>query len=201
MIFRSSGTLWLSRNLRVSPWAVQKKSTSMSSSGSWVQRELVGEGQVGFAVETFVHVGYLVAGVARAVDEDDFRLRMVQQQADEFACRVAGSADNSYFNHIYVCLILILKVTVLLLGDNQHQQQVDDGTREDGEYGRECVNNADDGGVERKIVCDAGAYTGQHAAGARASEFLFCFHGGKIRCCSVHPCAWRSRHGAEWTKL
>ena len=64
-----------------------------------VQRELVGEGQVGFAVETFVHVGYLVAGVARAVDEDDFRLRMVQQQADEFACRVAGSADNSYFNH------------------------------------------------------------------------------------------------------
>ena len=64
-----------------------------------VQWELVGEGQVGLAVQAFVYVGYLVAGIARAVDEDDFRFRVVQQQTDKFARRVAGSADNSYFNH------------------------------------------------------------------------------------------------------
>ena len=64
-----------------------------------VQRELVGEGQVCLAIEAFVYVGYLVAGVARAVDEDDFRLRVVQEQADELARRVAGAAYDSYFNH------------------------------------------------------------------------------------------------------
>ena len=64
-----------------------------------VQRQLVGKGQVGLAVQTFVYVGYFVSGVARTVDEDDFRLRVVQQQTDQFACRVAGPADNSYFYH------------------------------------------------------------------------------------------------------
>ena len=155
---------------------------------NFVQRKPVGEGQFGFAIETFVHVGYLVAGIARTVDKDDFRLWMVQEQADEFACRIACSADNSYFNHIYVCLISFLRATVLLFGDNQHQQKVDDDSREGRKYGYKRVNNTDDGGIEHKIICDAGTYTGQHASGARASEFLFFFHNVKIKYYSVRSC-------------
>ena len=65
-----------------------------------VQAQFVGKGQVGFAIQTFMHLGNLVPGVAVAVYEHDFRIGMVDEQADKFAGRIAGSADDSYFYHI-----------------------------------------------------------------------------------------------------
>lgn len=59
----------------------------------------VGETQVGIAQEALVHVGHEVACIALAVGKDDFRLRMVHQEADEFATGISGSTKYSYFNH------------------------------------------------------------------------------------------------------
>ena len=66
----------------------------------FVERQAVGETYVGLADEAGVHIGDEVAGVALAVDEDYFCLRVIQQYAQEFAGRVAGSSDDSNFNHV-----------------------------------------------------------------------------------------------------
>ena len=65
-----------------------------------VQRQLVGEAQVGLAIEALVHVGHAVAGIAAAVDEDNLCLRVVDEQADEFAGGIARAAYDSYLYHI-----------------------------------------------------------------------------------------------------
>ena len=57
-----------------------------------VEGHIAGEAQVGLAIQPFVYVGQQVAGIALAVHEADGGLRMVQQQADKFACRVAGTS-------------------------------------------------------------------------------------------------------------
>lgn len=54
--------------------------------------------QVCVAVKALVNVGHGVSGVALAVDEDDFRLRMVEQKAQQLAAGVARSAKNTYFH-------------------------------------------------------------------------------------------------------
>ena len=64
-----------------------------------VQWQTVGKAQVCFAVEPLVHVGHAVACITGAVDEDDFSLRMIDEQADKFAGRIAGAADDSYLYH------------------------------------------------------------------------------------------------------
>jgi hypothetical protein len=38
-----------------------------------------------------------VSGIAAAVDEPDFHLRMIEQQANQFARRISRSADYSNF--------------------------------------------------------------------------------------------------------
>ena len=62
--------------------------------------KLVGEAQVGFAPQAGVNVGNEVAGVAFAVDENNFYGRMVEQQAEKFAGRIAGTADDAYFYQV-----------------------------------------------------------------------------------------------------
>ena len=42
-----------------------------------LKREFVGEAHVGFSIKSFMHVGDEIAGVALAVDENDFGLGMV----------------------------------------------------------------------------------------------------------------------------
>ena len=65
-----------------------------------VQRQLVGEAQVGLAIEALVDVGHTVSGITAAVDEDNLCLRVVDEQADEFAGSVARAAYDSYLYHI-----------------------------------------------------------------------------------------------------
>ena len=42
-----------------------------------LKREFVGEAHIGFSIKPFMHVGDEIAGVALAVDENDFSLGMV----------------------------------------------------------------------------------------------------------------------------
>ena len=64
-----------------------------------VEREFAGEAEVRFAEQTLVHVGNLVARVARAVHERDFHIRMVDEQAYQLTRRIACPTDDSYLNH------------------------------------------------------------------------------------------------------
>ena len=64
-----------------------------------VEGHLVSEHQVGVAVESFVHVGDVVAGIALAVDECYLGFGVVDKEADEFACSVTGTAEYSYLDH------------------------------------------------------------------------------------------------------
>ena len=54
-----------------------------------VERHIGTELQVGFAIQTFVHVGYKIAGVALAVGKYYLRLGMIDEQTYEFATCVA----------------------------------------------------------------------------------------------------------------
>ena len=54
-----------------------------------VERHCVGEAQLRVAVKSLVNVCHGVAGVALAVCEYYFRLRMVEQKADKLAAGVA----------------------------------------------------------------------------------------------------------------
>ena len=72
-----------------------------------VQRQFVGEHQIRLAVQSAVHIGDLVAGIARAVDKCNLRVRMVQEQADQFACRVSCTSYNPDLDHISSFLWLL----------------------------------------------------------------------------------------------
>ena len=65
-----------------------------------VERKLIREDQVGFAVQAFVYIGNLVACVTGTVDEFDFYIRMVDEQANQFACRISCATNDSCFNNI-----------------------------------------------------------------------------------------------------
>ena len=54
-----------------------------------VERHIGTELQVGFAIQTFVHVGYKIAGIALAIGKYYLRLGMIYEQTYEFATRVA----------------------------------------------------------------------------------------------------------------
>ena len=64
-----------------------------------LQRQRVGECQVGLAVESLVDVGYLAPRLAVAVDEHNLRVGVVDEQTDELPRGVARSAYDSYFYH------------------------------------------------------------------------------------------------------
>ncbi len=53
------------------------------------ERHIRGELQVGIAIQTFMHVGYKIAGIALAVGKHYLRLGMIDEQAYEFASCVA----------------------------------------------------------------------------------------------------------------
>ena len=59
----------------------------------------VGEAQFGVALQSAVHVGDAVARIAGAVDEGEPDLRMVYQEADQFAGGVAGASDDACAYH------------------------------------------------------------------------------------------------------
>ena len=54
-----------------------------------VERHIGTEPQVGFAIQTLVHVGYKIAGIALAVGKYYLRLGMIYEQTYEFATCVA----------------------------------------------------------------------------------------------------------------
>ena len=54
-----------------------------------VERHIGTELQVGFAIQTLVHVGYKIAGVALAIGKYYLRLGMIYEQTYEFATCVA----------------------------------------------------------------------------------------------------------------
>jgi hypothetical protein len=68
-----------------------------------VEWQLVGKGQVRLAIQTFVHVCYLVTGIAAAVDKLDFGLGVIEQQANQLSSRITCATYYSYSYHI-VCL-------------------------------------------------------------------------------------------------
>jgi len=75
------------------------------------KRHLAGKAQVCVAIESLVHVGNAVAGIALAVDEDDLCIRMVDEQADELAGCIAGSAKYSYSYHELLFLLLFYSLS------------------------------------------------------------------------------------------
>ena len=64
-----------------------------------VQRKPVGKYQIGFTVKPFMYVGNLIAGVAATVYKLYLYFGMINQQTNQFACRITCPTDNSYFNH------------------------------------------------------------------------------------------------------
>ena len=52
-----------------------------------VQRQFICKYQICFAIQSAMHVRDLVAGIARTVHKCNLGVRMIQQQADQFACR------------------------------------------------------------------------------------------------------------------
>ena len=64
-----------------------------------VQRQFIGKHQVGFSIQSAVHIRYLVACIARTVHKCNLGVRMIQQQANQFACRVSRTTYNSYLDH------------------------------------------------------------------------------------------------------
>ena len=59
----------------------------------------VAEPHAGVALQSSVHLREAVARVRSAVDEGDLRLRMVHQQADQFAGGVPGASDDADPDH------------------------------------------------------------------------------------------------------
>ena len=70
----------------------------------FIQRDLSRKAHVRLAIQAFVDVRNPVSRIAGAIDKDYFHVRMVDQQANEFARRITCSAYNSYFNHIFSSL-------------------------------------------------------------------------------------------------
>ena len=72
-----------------------------------VQRQFIGKYQICFAIQSAMHVRDLVAGIARTVHKCNLGVRMIQQQADQFACRISCSSNNPDFDHISSSLWLL----------------------------------------------------------------------------------------------
>ena len=72
-----------------------------------VQRELVGETHIGFSEQSAVNVSDQVAGVAGTIHKCNLGVRVIQQQTNQFACRISRTTDNSDLNNIYSSLWLL----------------------------------------------------------------------------------------------
>jgi hypothetical protein len=60
----------------------------------------VSEFQIGLTQQAFMNIRDFVACVRTAIDECDFYVWVVEQQADEFSACIARTTKYSYFNHI-----------------------------------------------------------------------------------------------------
>jgi hypothetical protein len=58
--------------------------------------QFVGETQVGFSVETTMHIGQQIAGIALAIGKHDFNLGVVHQKANQLARSISCRANNAY---------------------------------------------------------------------------------------------------------
>ena len=56
-----------------------------------------------------MHICHEVASIALAVGENNLCLRMVYEEAYQFAAGIAGSAKNTYFNHYALYLFGIIQ--------------------------------------------------------------------------------------------
>ena len=65
----------------------------------FIQRKLVSKYQIGLTIESFMYVSYLIASVTATIYKLYFHFGMINQQTNQFACRITGPTDNSYFNH------------------------------------------------------------------------------------------------------
>ena len=72
-----------------------------------VQRQFIGKYQICFAIQSAMYVRDLVAGIARTVHKCNLGVRMIQQQADQFACRISCTSNNPDFDHISSSLWLL----------------------------------------------------------------------------------------------
>ena len=70
-----------------------------------VEGHLRRELQVAVAIQSLVHLSHHVASVALTVGENDFSFRVVDEQTDEFAAGVSGSAQYSYSYHTILYLL------------------------------------------------------------------------------------------------
>ena len=66
-----------------------------------IQRKFVGKNQIRFTIEPLMYVGNLIAGVTAAIYKLYVYIGVIDQQTDQFACRITCPTDNSYFNHTY----------------------------------------------------------------------------------------------------
>lgn len=66
------------------------------------KRMSVGKNQVCLAEKSLVHIGHRMSGIARRMHELYAHPGMIDEQAEEFAGRVAGSSDYSYLFHCAV---------------------------------------------------------------------------------------------------
>ena len=69
-----------------------------------LQRQTVGELHVRLAEQPLVDVGQQVLGVGRTVDKAYLHIRVMQQQADEFARSIACATDNTSFHNLQFIL-------------------------------------------------------------------------------------------------
>ena len=65
----------------------------------FIQWQCIGKGQIGFAIQSFVYIGNLISGIARTVDEMNLHIRVIDKQANQFACCISCSSYNSSFYH------------------------------------------------------------------------------------------------------
>ena len=64
-----------------------------------IERHLRRKAQVGVAIQSLVHIGDEVAGIALAVNKRYFGFGVIDKYADKLTGCIAGSAEDSYFHN------------------------------------------------------------------------------------------------------
>ena len=68
-----------------------------------IERHLRRKAQVGVAIQSLMHIGDEVAGIALAVNKRYFGFGVIDKYADKLTGCIAGSAKDSYFHNFYLC--------------------------------------------------------------------------------------------------
>ena len=72
-----------------------------------VQRQLVGKTYFGFAEQAAMNVSDQISGVTGTIHKCNLGVRVIKQQADQFACRISRTTYNSDLYHISSSLWLL----------------------------------------------------------------------------------------------